>query len=86
MVGLGETRSEIRQVMRNLRDAGCEMLTIGQYLAPSNDHHPIERFVTPEEFAEMEVEARDMGFTAVASGPLVRSSYRAGELIGNLRV
>ncbi len=86
MVGLGETRSEIRQTMRDLRDAGCEILTIGQYLAPSNDHHPIERFVTPEEFAEMEVEARDMGFTAVASGPLVRSSYRAGELIGNLRV
>jgi len=83
MVGLGETRSEIRQAMRDLRDVGCEMLTIGQYLAPSDDHHPVQRFVTPEEFAEMEAEAKEIGFAAVASGPLIRSSYRAGELIGD---
>ncbi len=85
MVGLGETRSEIRQVMRDLRDAGCEILTIGQYLAPSQNHHPIDRFVEPAEFAEMEAEAKAMGFSAVASAPLVRSSYRAGEMIGNSR-
>jgi len=83
MVGVGETRAEIRQVMRDLRDVGCELLTIGQYLAPSRNHHPVDRFVTPEEFAEMEAEATEMGFTAVASGPLVRSSYRAGELACN---
>ncbi|MBT3199206.1 MAG: lipoyl synthase [Phycisphaerales bacterium] len=81
MVGLGETRTEIRQVMQDLRDAGCEILTIGQYLAPSPDHHPVERFVKPPEFAEMETEAKALGFTAVAASPLVRSSYRAGELI-----
>ena len=83
MVGLGETRQEIRQVMQDLRDAGCEILTIGQYLAPSDDHHPVDRFVTPAEFAEIQIEAKAMGFAAVASGPLVRSSYRASELISN---
>jgi lipoic acid synthetase len=80
MVGLGETRQEIRQVMRDLRDVGCEILTIGQYLSPSQDHHPVDRFVEPDEFVEMELEARDMGFSAVAAGALVRSSYRSGEL------
>jgi len=80
MVGLGETRHEIREVMRDLRDAGCEILTIGQYLAPSKDHRPVDRFVEPDEFVEMEFEAKDMGFSAVAAGAFVRSSYRAGEL------
>jgi len=80
MVGLGETRAEVRDVMRDLRDAGCEILTIGQYLAPSRDHHLVDRFVKPDEFAEMELEAKNMGFAAVAAAPLVRSSYRAGEL------
>ena len=80
MVGLGETRREIRQVMRDLRDVGCEILTVGQYLAPSRDHHPVDRFVEPDEFVEMELEAKDMGFSAVAAGAFVRSSYRSGEL------
>lgn len=80
MVGLGETRREIRHIMRDLRDVGCEILTIGQYLAPSPDHHPVARFVTPGEFLEMELEAKDLGFSAVASGALVRSSYRAEDL------
>jgi lipoyl synthase len=83
MVGLGETRTEIRQVMQDLRDAGCEILTIGQYLAPSGDHHPVDRFVEPDEFVEMETEAKAMGFAAVAAAPLVRSSYRAGELVSH---
>jgi len=81
MVGLGETTAEVRDVMRDLRDAGCEILTIGQYLAPSKKHHPVDRFVAPDEFAEMETEAKAMGFSAVAAAPLVRSSYRAGELL-----
>ena len=82
MVGLGETRQEIRHVMRDLRDAGCEIITIGQYLSPSQDHQPVDRFVEPDEFVEMELEAKDMGFSAVAAGAFVRSSYRAGELFG----
>ena len=80
MVGLGETRQEIRQVMRDLKNVGCEILTIGQYLAPSRDHYPVDRFVESDEFVEMELEARKMGFSAVAAGAFVRSSYRAGEL------
>ena len=80
MVGLGETRAEVREVMRDLRDAGCEILTIGQYLAPSSDHHPVDRFVAPAEFVEIQAEAKALGFSAVASGPFVRSSYQAGEL------
>jgi len=86
MVGLGETRQEIRQVMRDLRDAGCEILTIGQYLSPSRDHRPVDRFVEPDEFVEMELEAKDMGFSAVAAGAFVRSSYRAGELFQSGRL
>jgi lipoic acid synthetase len=77
MVGLGETAEEIRQVLRDLRQAGCDMLTIGQYLAPSPHHAPVERFVEPEAFAAWEAEARAMGFAAVAAGPFVRSSYHA---------
>jgi len=80
MVGMGETRPEVRQAMRDLRDAGCQMLTIGQYLAPSRDHHPVDRFVEPAEFVEVASEAKDLGFLAVAAGPLVRSSYRAEAL------
>ncbi|MCP4378147.1 MAG: lipoyl synthase [bacterium] len=82
MVGLGETRQEVRQVMHDLRDVGCEIITIGQYLAPSENHYPVDRFVEPDEFVEMQREAHDMGFSAVASGALVRSSYRSGELLG----
>ncbi len=80
MVGLGETREEIRRVLGDLRAAECDILTVGQYLAPSEAHYPVERFVPPEEFAEIEGEAREMGFRAVAAGPFVRSSYRADEV------
>ncbi len=78
MVGLGETNAEIEQSMRDLRDHGCQMLTIGQYLQPSRDHHlPVRRYVTPEEFQHFEAVGTAMGFRNVASGPLVRSSYHA---------
>ena len=81
MVGLGETHGEVSVVLRDLRAAGCEMLTIGQYLAPSPAHVPVERFVEPPEFAAWEDEARTIGFAAVAAGPFVRSSYKAEQLI-----
>jgi lipoic acid synthetase len=77
MLGLGETRAEVEQVMRDLRGHGCEMLTLGQYLQPSRDHLPVERFVTPEEFAELSELGERLGFSNVASGPMVRSSYHA---------
>ena len=80
MLGLGETANEIRAVMRDLKKAGCMRLTIGQYLAPSKDHAPVARYVPPEEFEMWAETGRDMGFRSVASGPLVRSSYRAGEM------
>ena len=80
MVGLGETSDEVRSVMRDLLDVGCEMLTIGQYLAPSGDHIPIDRFVEPAEFDTWAAQARNMGFSAVAAGPFVRSSYLAESL------
>jgi len=80
MVGLGETPDEIRTVLADLRDAGCQMLTIGQYLAPSKQHVPVARFVEPAEFEAWEAEARGLGFAAVAAGPFVRSSYRAEEV------
>jgi lipoic acid synthetase len=77
MVGLGETDDEIVQVMRDLRAHGVEMLTIGQYLAPSGHHLPVLRYVHPDTFAMYEREAQAMGFTHAAVGPLVRSSYHA---------
>jgi lipoic acid synthetase len=80
MVGLGETREELRQVFRDLRAAGCQILTLGQYLAPSAAHHPVVRFVEPAEFEAMEQEARALGFSAVADGPFVRSSYQADQV------
>jgi lipoic acid synthetase len=80
ILGLGEERREVTRAMRDLRDAGCELLTITQYLRPSVRHHPVERWVTPEEFTELREEAFRMGFAGVMSGPLVRSSYRAGRL------
>jgi lipoic acid synthetase len=79
MVGLGETDDEILQVMRDLRRHGVEMLTIGQYLAPSDHHLPVLRYVTPDVFAMFEREALAMGFTNAASAPLVRSSYHADQ-------
>jgi len=80
MVGLGETRDELLEVFADLRAAGCDILTVGQYLAPSPRHHPVVRFVPPEEFEELRQAALDMGFAAVAAGPFVRSSYQAEEV------
>ncbi len=77
MLGLGETREEVLEVMRNLRAIRCDILTLGQYLAPSANHAPIARFVEPREFAEYKNLGMEMGFQYVASGPLVRSSYQA---------
>ncbi len=80
ILGLGEERSEIAPAMADLRSVGCDLLTITQYLRPSARHHPVERWVKPEEFVELRAEALAMGFAGVMSGPLVRSSYRAGQL------
>jgi lipoyl synthase len=80
ILGLGEEPAEVSQAMRDLYDAGCELLTITQYLRPTPRHHPVERWVHPEEFAERRAEAEALGFPGVLSGPLVRSSYRAGRL------
>jgi len=77
MLGLGETLEEVHQVMQDLRDHGCRMLTLGQYLQPSRHHLAVERFVTPAEFDELANIAKQMGFEHVASGPMVRSSYHA---------
>ncbi len=77
MLGIGETLEEVEQVMRDLRAHGVSMLTLGQYLQPSRDHLPVKRFVTPEEFDALRVQAEAMGFSSVASGPMVRSSYHA---------
>ena len=80
ILGLGETREEISQALVDLRSAGCDLITITQYLRPTNRHHPVERWVKPEEFVELGAEAKEVGFLGVMSGPLVRSSYRAGRL------
>lgn len=80
ILGLGEERAEVSQALRDLRDAGCELITITQYLRPTARHHPVERWVKPEEFVELAAEAEQLGFAGVMSGPLVRSSYRAGRL------
>ena len=80
ILGMGESRTEITDAMQDLHDAGTEILTITQYLRPSIRHHPVERWVHPEEFVELATEAETMGFAGVLSGPLVRSSYRAGRL------
>lgn len=77
MLGLGETMDEVKQVMQDLRDHGCRMLTLGQYLQPSRHHLAVERFVTPAEFDELRELGKEMGFDHVASGPMVRSSYHA---------
>ncbi len=80
ILGMGETREEISQAMQDLYDAGTDILTITQYLRPTPKHHPVTRWVKPTEFAEMAEEASEIGFLGVLSGPLVRSSYRAGRL------
>jgi lipoic acid synthetase len=80
ILGMGEERAEVSSALRDLHDAGCELVTITQYLRPSPRHHPVERWVRPEEFVELRDEALGIGFSGVLSGPLVRSSYRAGRL------
>lgn len=80
ILGMGEERAEISQAMVDLHESGCDLLTITQYLRPSERHHPVDRWVRPEEFVELSDEAEQIGFLGVMAGPLVRSSYRAGRL------
>lgn len=84
MLGLGETIDELLDVFADLRAVGCDMLTLGQYLQPTPDHLPVERFVPPEEFDEIGAMAKRLGFGMVASGPFVRSSYHAGEMAAEI--
>lgn len=81
MLGLGETRGEVLGVMADLRQKNCDVVTIGQYLPPSRRHLPAARLASPEEFTGLATAARELGFAAVAAGPLVRSSYRAAEVL-----
>ena len=85
ILGLGETREEVSEALADLHAAGCDLVTITQYLRPSPRHHPVERWVRPEEFVELREEAEEIGFAGVMSGPLVRSSYRAGRLYQQAR-
>jgi len=80
ILGMGETRAEISEALRDLYEAGTDIITITQYLRPTKRHHPVERWVKPEEFVELKAEAEEIGYLGVLSGPLVRSSYRAGRL------
>jgi lipoic acid synthetase len=80
ILGMGEERDEVSQALADLRSAGCDLVTITQYLRPSAKHHPVTRWVHPDEFVELSAEAEALGFAGVMSGPLVRSSYRAGRL------
>lgn len=85
MVGLGETPTEIEELMDDLRDAGCQIMTIGQYLQPSRRHYPVAEYVTPDQFKRYEEMGMKKGFTQVESGPLVRSSYHAEKSIHHLK-
>jgi len=80
MLGLGESREEVIEVMADLRQAGCDLLTIGQYLQPSLEHHKLVRYIPPEEFEEYQIVGEKLGFVSVVSGPLVRSSFHAAEM------
>ena len=80
ILGMGEEREEVTQALKDLHNAGCDIVTITQYLRPTPKHHPISRWVKPNEFVELADEAKQIGFSGVMSGPLVRSSYRAGRL------
>ena len=80
MLGLGETYVQVIEVMKDLRKAKCDLITIGQYLSPSNSHNPVARYITPDEFSSYVQPALEMGFSGIASAPLVRSSYKAAEL------
>jgi lipoic acid synthetase len=85
MLGLGETSDEVRQTLQDLRAHGCRLLTLGQYLQPSQQHLPVEAYVAPEEFERWRTVALDLGFTHVASAPFVRSSYHAGESFAEVK-
>jgi lipoic acid synthetase len=85
ILGLGETPDEVRTALTDLHAAGCDIITITQYLRPSARHHPVERWVTPDEFVEFAQYAEELGFAGVLAGPLVRSSYRAGRLYEQAR-
>jgi lipoic acid synthetase len=80
MLGIGESHDELLTALRDLRGAGVDVVTLGQYLRPSPKHLPVHEYVPPERFQELRAEAESLGFAYVAAGPLVRSSYRAGEL------
>jgi lipoic acid synthetase len=79
MVGLGETEEEVIEVMKDLRNIDCDFLTIGQYLRPSEKHYPVKEYVTPETFERYRAKAEELGFKFIASGPFVRSSYKAAD-------
>lgn len=85
MVGLGETKEEIIECLKDLREVGCDIITFGQYLRPTNRHLKVERYYHPSEFEELKAIAYDMGFSFVASGPLVRSSYKAADYLNHLK-
>jgi len=85
MVGLGEIKEEVVEVMKDLREANCDLLTLGQYLQPSPKHHPVVRFVPPEEFSQYRDIGREIGFIEVAAAPLVRSSFKAAELYAKVK-
>jgi lipoic acid synthetase len=78
LVGLGETIEELVDAMKDLRSVACDGITIGQYIPPSNEHYPVAKYYHPDEFAELESIAENLGFSGIASSPLVRSSYHAG--------
>jgi lipoic acid synthetase len=80
ILGMGETIEEVRTALADLHDAGCDIITITQYLRPSPRHHPVQRWVHPDEFVDLAAYAEGLGFAGVLAGPLVRSSYRAGRL------
>ncbi len=84
MLGLGETETEVLSVMKDLRNAGCDFLTIGQYLQPRRNNLPVVEYIKPEVFEQYRIKGLEMGFKAVASSPLTRSSMDAGEMFGNL--
>ena len=85
ILGMGETTDEVRDALRDLHAAGCDIVTITQYLRPSARHHPVERWVHPDEFVALSAFAEELGFAGVLAGPLVRSSYRAGKLYAQAR-
>lgn len=85
MLGLGEEPKEVLQVMADLREVSCDLLTLGQYLQPSGRHHPVVRFIPPEEFEELQRRGENLGFRGVFSAPLVRSSFHAAEIFGKIK-